>query len=319
MNYFFMMRTKKDSWGYIEVVGFFSALILFSNPLITSAAELRFSNYPSLVHSGDRFSVDVRLSTEGSNVNALGGKVLVSSNLKIENIKDGQSLVGVWTERPEALPNMLESSFSGIIPGGYLGENGAIFTLDLEAHGTGPAKIEFSNLTVFGNDGIATPVEVTSAPLVFTIDPRNTSLANPRIPDLFPPESFVPEIARNEDIFDNRYFLVFQTVDKQSGIDHYEVAEISTLGKASTISSAWQKTTSPYLLKDQNLQSDVYVRAVDRAGNFIVIKLPARFANVSPRKDFLLVWIAIFGFVLLLIFSLMRKGKEFLNSRKTIQ
>ena len=39
---------------------------------------------------------------------------------------------------------------------------------------------------------------------------------------------------------------------------------------------AWVTATSPYLLQDQALSSDIYIRAVNNAGNAIVVKVPAR-------------------------------------------
>ncbi|MBU1877154.1 MAG: cohesin domain-containing protein [Patescibacteria group bacterium] len=76
--------------------------------------------------------------------------------------------------------------------------------------------------------------------------------------DVTPPEEFTLEIGQELTIFEGKYFLSFATIDKISGIDHYEVRD----GKGD-----WKIAESPYLLKDQSLKSKILVRAVDKAGN----------------------------------------------------
>ncbi|HHE65575.1 MAG TPA: hypothetical protein ENL09_06080 [Bacteroidetes bacterium] len=87
-------------------------------------------------------------------------------------------------------------------------------------------------------------------------------------------------------IYDGKYFIVFSTVDKQTGLDHYEILEITPeelekikkedggianffnklFGKWEEKSS-WKEGESPYLLADQSLGSVIKVKAIDKAGN----------------------------------------------------
>ena len=138
---------------------------------------------------------------------------------------------------------------------------------------------------ILKNDGFGTNLPVTSFSLVLSVLPSagTNALLNTR--DIIPPEDFVPHLVRNSDVFSNRYFLVFQTIDKQSGIDHYEVSELSTGGRFATILYEWHRAESPYELRDQALSSDIHVRAVDRSGNFIVVKLPARSPITPPQRS----------------------------------
>ena len=89
------------------------------------------------------------------------------------------------------------------------------------------------------------------------------------------PETFRPEIARDESLFDGKWFLVFATQDKKSGIDHYEVKE--TRQGTLTMFSKWIPAESPYVLQDQGLRSYVFVKAVDKERN-------ARVTKVSPQN-----------------------------------
>ena len=60
-------------------------------------------------------------------------------------------------------------------------------------------------------------------------------------------------------MFGGRYYIVFSTTDKESGLDHYEIFE----------NGVWKRITSPYLLKNQSLLGvgAIQVRAIDKAGN----------------------------------------------------
>jgi len=60
---------------------------------------------------------------------------------------------------------------------------------------------------------------------------------------------------------DGKYFLVFSTQDKGSGVDHYEVRE-GRFGGFSEVSS-------PYILKYQSLDKKIFVKAIDKFGNEI--------------------------------------------------
>ena len=81
----------------------------------------------------------------------------------------------------------------------------------------------------------------------------------------------MPEIARDESISDDKWFIVFATQDKASGVDHYEVKE--SRQKILTFFSRWRAAESPHVLKDQELRSYIFVKAVDKTGNERIVKL----------------------------------------------
>jgi len=93
--------------------------------------------------------------------------------------------------------------------------------------------------------------------------------------DTQPPEEFKPETGKSPSVFEGKYFLSFATKDSGSGIDHYEILEIGDGGE-----EVWKIGESPYLLKDQTLQSTIRVKAIDKAGNEriaeIIPSLPKR-------------------------------------------
>ena len=223
------------------------------------------------------------LDTQGEEVNAIeGGISFPSAILELKEIKDGNSIINFWIEKPAQKGNGLVQ-FSGVIPGGFNGvlspyykggKPGRIFGLVFSAKKENVGAIEVKSASVLLNDGKGTPANVQISNFSFVairIPIREDSWAFPR--DADPPELFTPEIANDPNIFDDRWFLVFAAQDKVSGIDHYEVQE--TRGKEPD-KSKWNTAQSPLILKDQSRASYIFVKAIDRAGNErIVVVMPA--------------------------------------------
>ena len=86
------------------------------------------------------------------------------------------------------------------------------------------------------------------------------------------PENFNPTIEKNELIFDGKYFLVFATEDKISGIDHYEIREGEW--------GIFHRAESPYALRSQSLTKDIHIKAIDKAKNERLIILNAQYEPV---------------------------------------
>lgn len=302
MNYFKYQNLKMLSRWLIAI--FLIAGIGMTYPV--EAAQLTFDKRPNAIYREEQSSLGIIVDTEGEEINAIQGALATSNNIEIKAIRDGQSIIGVWTEKPEIStkdPGVI--NFSGIIPGGYEGNNGPIFFIDYFAKNGEQGVIELKDISILKNDGLGTPINTRGDKAVLKLVESDQVKFSPTARDLNPPESFSPEISRNELMFDNQYFVVFQTTDKQSGIDHYEISEVTT-GKKFKTGGTWQRATSPYLLKDQTLESDVYIRAVDRVGNFIIIKLPARdFSKEAVQESFMTMIITLIIIVCLSIFTLL--------------
>jgi hypothetical protein len=97
--------------------------------------------------------------------------------------------------------------------------------------------------------------------------------------DAISPEKFNILLESTPNAFSGKYYIVFNTTDKQSGIDHYEVIEEpledQSLFMWGAETAPWLTTRSPYVLKDQSLNSTLRVRAVDKAGNeYVAVLVP---------------------------------------------
>lgn len=280
---------------YIIATVFLSLIALVGIPR-AHAAEINVTAQNSSIYENQVLQINVTLDTQNDDANAVQGEIIYPANLfKLEQINDGGSVVSLWLNTPaESTSSAGKIDFAGIMPGGFTGSAGTLFSFILQPLTTGTGTIEISSSTILANDGQGTPLPVaTTTNASVVVYPSNGSSA-PSVPftDYTPPNPFTPEIVSDPNIFGGKYFLVFDTTDAESGIDHYEVLEAP--------GGSWHIATSPYLLTDQNLSSDIYVRAVDHAGNFIVEEVPARYPESKTHN----MWLNI-GIVLLIIVVLL--------------
>jgi len=241
-------------------------------PAITQAAELYFrSPLGKEAAVGQKVSIEILLDSNNENLNAIEAEIgYPKALLKPVSFSDGSSIINLWIERPDLLKDSLV--LRGIMPGGYNWNGGLLGKLDFKTLKPGLAEIKFrAGAKVFLNDGLGTEAKVGVKNLKFSI--LNSNKAAPlEEADQYPPERFNLEVSKDPNVFDNKYFLVFATQDKQSGLDHYEIQET---GKQQPETNLWERAESPYLLKDQTRESYIFVKAVDRKGN-------ERIENIYP-------------------------------------
>jgi hypothetical protein len=298
------MKTKYPYYSmWILILSF---ALLSANA--AKAAELNLAADNNSIFQNQHVQVSLVLDTQGDSANALQAKIIFPSNLfKLEKINDGNSAVSLWIHPPqESTPG--EIDLAGIIPGGFIGSSGELFSFVLQPIGTGTGTIEISTSTVLANDGKGTPLPVETSDISLLVNPSKSSSAfSEPSNDLTAPNPFTPRIESDPHIFNGQYFLIFNTTDNSSGIDHYEVLEVPN-GASEKPFSSWHIATSPYLLTDQTLSSDIYVRAVDHAGNFIVVKIPARYPRSGAPSAYLSLIVIIIAVLLLLLWIRRRKA-----------
>ena len=254
------------------------------------AAETFFTTGTRTVTVGDLLELSLFLDTEGESINAVEGGVAIPAELfDLREIRDGNSMINFWLERPTSESNGI-ILFSGIIPGGYIGQNGPLLSLLLEAKKSGYATIRASHAKVFRNDGKGSSLTLTPRPITIYIGEGTPLQSAAKLADADPPEPFEPALAKTPDAYEGRVFVVFATQDKKSGIDHYEV-QLGTAGKPEP--GRWERTESPYILADEGFRGYVYVKAVDRAGNERIEQLSLR----GPMKwyDYIVIFLVVIG------------------------
>ncbi len=281
--------------NFIKINLLFVLILFYFLPSVSLAAEVFLVSAKNIFTTEEEFSVQVYINTQNISVNALEGKILFPSELlELKEIRDGNSSINFWIERPSNInPNNI--SFSGITAGGFSGTKKFLFTAVFKSKVLGDGIININNVKILQNDGVGTEIATSINPLNFSIsnEPSVLPVENLVIIDNEPPEEFTPLIAKDPTIFDGKYFLVFSAIDKGVGIDHYQVRE-----------GIWNEyiiTESPYLLSDQSLSKDILIKAVDKQGNKRIVKMKAQ------NPSFGLEEVLIIGIILLLCYSVLKK------------
>jgi len=290
------------------------AFFLMFVAIPVSASQINFTPENNQLKVGETFEVNLNLNTEDEIINAIEGTIIFPIDLlELNDIRDGNSIINFWIEKTQDSSNG-QFNFSGIVPGGYMGGEGHIISLIFKTKKEGSGNVQIINSKALLNNENSTESKLITNNSSFIISGTTDSKTNsiPKIQDKEIPESFMPEITKDSDIFDGKYFLVFSTVDKISGIDHYEVLE-SKINNYRLSFDKWNNAESPYLLKDQTFQSFIFIKAVDKNGN-------ERIETISPQN--MLVWykntsiIIYIVLLLLLIIFLFFIVKHFLKKLK---
>jgi len=241
-------------------------------PVRAEASVLYLMPQSQTIYQGDTFLVEVRIDTEGEEINAIEGNInLPLDLLEFIDFSKGESILSLWVKEPGISDNLL--SFIGGIPGGFKGEE-KIGRIILKGKMEGKGEINFKEGSkVLLNDPLGTPAKLSTFGANFTIlaekleAPRDQWLQELE-KDKIPPEPFEIKIGKSPEVFEGKYFLSFVTQDRMSGVAHYEVAELRrTLLGGTEEKKEWKVGESPYLLEDQSLRSVIKVKAVDKAGN----------------------------------------------------
>ena len=248
------------------------AVLALMLPMSVSAAELYLDPDAGTYGPGDTFIESVRLNTDGECINA--GNIVIqypTQSLRAVDFGKGGSIFTLWVTEPQIDTQKGTVTFSGGVPGGYCGRipgdpaltniiGKVVFTVtNTDAK---RADIVFSKGTeLYLNDGRGTKITPGLHNLTATLVSAPTLSENPWLSevnsDKTPPDSFDVVVESTRSVFGGKYYAVFSTVDKQSGLDHYEMVQNGT----------WQRASSPQLIDDQTLKSGVQVRAIDKAGN----------------------------------------------------
>ncbi len=291
---------------YIFLVLLFGVLVAPAH-----AATLYMDPNTVTLNRGDAAKVSVRLDTDeasGECINAIDAVISYSDNIIPVDISVGKSIFPIWVESPVINKENNTISFAGGIPNGYCGRvqgdpnlTNTLVEIFFRAPGMqvggGEARlsatVQFTDeSTAYLNDGAGTPANLQKIGANFNLnDVIGSEIIDPLSGDVqaddIPPEEFSASV----EMIDNKWFVVFNTTDKQTGISHYEVIEEnpseSKLFDFGAANAPWVETRSPHLLKDQSRNSIIRVKAIDKAGNEYIATLPvdesARAFAITPE------------------------------------
>jgi hypothetical protein len=294
---------------------FLLALLVAFSPFVASAAQLYFDPDNGTHGLNETFVVNIRIDNENDCINAAHVEVTYPPHsLRAVDFSRGDSIFTLWAEEPKIDTQRGVVSFSGGVPGGYCGRISGdpamtnilgkiVFTVIDPS--TSAAALHFSPATrVYLNDGKGTEATLHTGGATFAITAATSTGPNPWLQevaaDTIPPDPFDVVIESTHGIFGGNYYLVFSTVDKQTGLDHYEVYD----------RGSWKAATSPYELQDQILR-DVQVKAIDKAGN---VTLGTISSTTPPRQvsifEGLPVWLVIAIFLVIGLLLWLRERRR---------
>ena len=286
-------------------------------PTSVTAASLYLDPDTGTYGPGDTFIVNVRLNTDGDCINAANVVLTYpAASMRAVDFGKGGSILTLWVLEPKIDAKKGEVTFAGGIPGGYCGRiqgdpsltntiGKVVFTITNADAGSAQIRVSASS-ALYLNDGRGTKVTPEVSNTSITLSPVAVQAENPWLSlvgeDQTPPDAFDVQIESTRGVFSGKYYAVFSTVDKQSGVDHYEMVK----------NGIWQRVTSPSVVDDQSLASGIQVRAIDKAGN---IRLGTYVEGSAPVRQSSVDDYAALAILLLILLGALF-ARHFLNKRK---
>ncbi len=344
MQHGFILRIPMKYFRPLSTVGYtvhmkpvahllFLCAAVFVGAHSALAAELYLEVENELYDRRGTFYIPIRIDTHGACMNA--ATVVVAYDplvLSMREVVTGRSVFTLWPEQPH-IDRDAEGNevglvrLSGGIPGGYCGRvegdpglTNIIADLVVTGARDGQALSGIATTTllispetvVYRHDGTGAALETAllGANLSITeIDgtqPVDRWQEDVRA-DRIAPELFEITLVKGPSVGNARDYIVFSTVDKQSGISHYEVLETDPdrfgFLKWFPREAYWVRAESPYILRDQELMSRIMVRAVDRNGNERVVTYEPSIPLVREllRPSMLAVFVGAFMLLVLIV------------------
>ncbi len=310
------------------------------SPIGAHAAFLYLDPAEPIVYRGDTVTLSLRLDTDADEcINVVDAVIQYDEGIRAVDVSRGDSILNLWVENPKIDETNRTISFAGGIIGGYCGRAAGDpsltnvivdivfqspgFAIGGGADASNPSVTITEASSVILNDGLGTvaPLRTQGAVIKLEETPgseRTDTWSNRVADDVVPPGDFAITLSKDETAFSGNYFITWNTQDKQSGIDHYEVMEepledfyAFRWGRAD---APWIEVESPYVLKDQTLNSTIRVKAIDKAGNEVIAVLVPDEALrlLSKEKAITLGLIGSIAFlsILLIAYALIERKKR---------
>ncbi len=283
---------------------FFSLAILV-RPVPASALSIYIDKPNSIINVGDSTVVKIFIDTEGKEINTIEGILKVNGTTNASSLNTGGSVFNLWPEKP-SISNTQEIYFTGGTEGGIYGKNLRLFNFTVTPTIEGIISIEPKELFAYLNDGTGTKIIGSNTGFEIKVEKKSESAVVEKTVssledlDKNPPSSFNIELGHDEFLFGGKYFITFNATDSGSGINKYEVKEGS---------SPYLESQNTYVLKDQNLKSKIYVKAIDNAGNEKIEKLELGVSSLLFKILLVLLSIVFAWVVIVPLYKILKRRK----------
>ena len=294
--------------AYILFVLVVSTLVFFALPQTIFAANIYFTSSSQNFYTDDTFIVEARIDSE-EKINVVEGSFSFNKNvLNAKELSTGGSVFSLWAQQPSFSNDDGTIYFVGGTPEGFQGQNKLILKAVFVAKNEGESKIVFVNDTVaFLSDGKGTKIQLIKNPLAISILPKPKDVSPKdeweasRQSDNIKPEFKEATISRDYRLFNNQYFVSFFATDIDSGVAYYEIKEGD---------GEFKKVESPHVLFDQTLNTKIYIKVVDNAGNESILSPEVGPEPVITPSATYLFWIIGLLFLLFVAFMIKRFVKR---------
>lgn len=281
----------------------FSLLIIPS--ISFSATRLYFEPQSLSAGVGGEFKVAININTSDS-INALNAAIAIPSSFKYTGYSDGNSLLNIFVDKPSFDSEKQILSFSGLIPRGFTG-SGKLLVLNFSpkySSNNSVFKFDRTNTYALSNSEDPKKVSLILSDLLIPVDSNATNTLK-KIDDKDLPEYFEPVVSFDSKIFEGLPFVVFNTVDKKSGINHYEVSISKSKSKYD-----WKEGVSPYVIKTEDVNKYIAVKAVDNDGNERIVFVNNNSTSDIWHSSYLIVIILVTLVLIVLAFYFSRKKRK---------
>ena len=276
-------------------------ICIFLSPLNVFGASLDVENKDIDVREGDTLIFNVYLNSEDE-INSVEGNIILEGDYTVKTISTAGSIFDMWPNKPSFENGTI--SFVGGSASSVFGNRLKLFSIILEVHSQEGVTFSSNQTDIFLNDGIGTKIRVDSLKKEIKL-PASKRDSKDKFNELIlldrePPFEFEISIGRDANSFDGKYFASFNTTDKDSGIERYEVLENNIETPI--------LTGTTYVLQDQTLKGNLIVKAIDKAGNVQVVEVQVK---DLVSKDASINWksLSIALLVLVLVFIILKKVK----------
>jgi len=293
-----------------KTVSFLLVLSMIFLPNLAVASSIYIDTNHSEFFEGDTILFNVRINSEGANINAVEGEVLLdheAGSVSLTDINISGSLFSLWPEKPLPSGRNTRISFAGGTPGGFVSNDAIIFNVVLKLDKTGKVALSPNNIDVYLHDGKGTKDKVDVKGLMINVLPKKPDAksiddwSKITLNDKTAPEPFEIYLGQESSVFDGKKFLSFNTTDTGSGISYYEVIE----GDLPPT-----RSNDTYVLQEQSKPVKVTVIAYDSAGNAQESVYTTSPDIVSNIVIIVLIGSILFITLLIVIFKRMRKAKK---------
>lgn len=213
---------------------------------------------------GEQFYLDLMIDPGEESINAIEGSISFSNdNISFIRTENGKSIINLWVEQPKLEGHTI--SFAGVISNGFDGVinpfnldhklPGLVVRLVFEANKPGQVNFSTSSFYLNLNNGLGTETRSPITHSSINIGDFTNKIIYENKTETKP--ELVAYIVRDDSIYNNKYALVFNATDKETGIKSIMIKEGGR---------EWKEVSSPYLLKDQSRHSNIVLQATNFSG-----------------------------------------------------